>query len=119
MEIARIILSVVLALLLLVTGGGKVLDLPFSRGNRDALHVHPTFWRITGVLELAAVAGLIWGVWFVPFGLAAAIGVVLLMLGAMGFRFRTRDAGIIRMAVADVVVLLLAAAVVVLSALAI
>jgi hypothetical protein len=40
------------------------------------------------------------------------------MLGAMSFRIRTRDAGIIRMAIADVVVLLMAAAVVVLSALA-
>ena len=118
MELARVILSVILALLLVVTGGGKVLDLPYSRGNLEALRVHPTFWRIIGVLELAAVVGLVWGIWFVPFGLAAAIGVVLLMLGAMGFRIRTRDAGIIRMAIADVVVLLMAGAVVVLSALA-
>jgi hypothetical protein len=118
MELARIILSIVLALLLLVTGGGKVLDLAYSRGNLHALKVHPTFWRFIGVLELAAVVGLVWGIWFVPFGLAAAIGVVLLMLGAMGFRIRTRDAGIIRMAIADAVVLVMALAVVVLSALA-
>jgi uncharacterized membrane protein YphA (DoxX/SURF4 family) len=75
MDIARIVLSILLGLMLLVTGGGKVLDLPFSRGNRESLSVHPVFWRVTGVLEVAATVGLIWGIWFVPFALAAAIGV--------------------------------------------
>jgi hypothetical protein len=114
MEIARIILSVLLALLLLVTGGGKILDLAFSRGNRDRLSVHPTFWRVTGLLEVAATVGLAWGIWFVPFGLAAAVGVDLLMIGALVFRFRTRDRAILREGIA-VVVFLLALAVVVLS----
>lgn len=118
MEIARVILSVVMGLLLLVTGGGKVLDLAFSRGNRDALKVHPLFWRVTGALEVAATVGLIWGIWFVPFGLAAAIGVVLLMLGAIGFRIRTGDKKVIGQSVADIVLLLLAAAIIVLSVLA-
>jgi DoxX-like family len=118
MEIARIVLSIIVGLLLLVTGGGKVLDLSFSRGNRDSLSVHPVFWRITGILEVAATVGLIWGIWFVPFGLAAAIGVVLLMLGAIGFRIRTRDKKIIQQSVADVVILLIAAAIILLSVLA-
>src|ERR1700712_4338488 len=100
MEIARIILSVLLALLLVVTGGGKILDLPFSRGNRDRLSVHPTFWRVTGLLEVAATVGLAWGIWFVPFGLAASIGVDLLMIGAVGFRLRSLDRAIIREGIA-------------------
>jgi DoxX-like family len=115
MEIARIVVSIVLALLLLVTGGGKVLDLPFSRGNRDRLSVHPTFWRVTGLLEIAATVGLAWGIWFVPFGLAAAIGVDLLMIGAFVFRLRTRDKAIIREGIADIVVFVLALVVLVLS----
>ena len=115
MEIARIVLSVIVGLLLLVTGGGKVLDLPFSRGNRDALNVHPVFWRVTGILEVAATVGMIWGIWFAPFGLAAAIGVVLLMLGAIGFRIRTRERKIIQQSVADVVLLILAAVIIWLS----
>jgi hypothetical protein len=118
MEIARVILSVVLALLLLVTGGGKVLDLRFSRGNRDRLSVHPTFWRVTGLLEVAATVGLAWGIWFVPFGLVAAIGVALLMIGAFGFRIRSRDKAILREGVADIVVFVLAAVMIVLSVLA-
>jgi hypothetical protein len=39
MDIVRIILSIVLGLMLLVTGGGKVLDLAFSRGIRDWMMV--------------------------------------------------------------------------------
>ncbi len=118
MDIARIILSVILALMLLVTGGGKVLDLQFSRGNRDKLAVHPVFWRITGLLELAATVGLAWGIWFVPFGLAAAIGVALLMIGAFAFRLRTRDRAIIREGLADIAVFVLTLVVIVLSILA-
>jgi uncharacterized membrane protein YphA (DoxX/SURF4 family) len=118
MDIVRIILSIVLGLMLLVTGGGKVLDLAFSRGNRESLKVHPVFWRVTGILEVAATVGLIWGIWFVPFGLAASIGVALLMVGAFAFRIRTGDKNIIKQGVADIVVFLLDAVVIVLSVLA-
>jgi uncharacterized membrane protein YphA (DoxX/SURF4 family) len=117
MDIVRIILSIVLGLMLLVTGGGKVLDLAFSRGNRETLNVHPVFWRITGVLEVAATVGLIWGIWFVPFGLAAAIGVALLMIGAFGFRVRTRDKNIIKQGIADIAIFVLTGVVILLSAL--
>jgi hypothetical protein len=115
MDIARIILSVILALMLLVTGGGKVLDLQFSRGNRDKLSVHPVFWRVIGLLELAATVGLGWGIWFVPFGLAAAIGVALLMIGAFAFRVRSHDRAIIREGVADIAVFVLTLVVILLS----
>jgi hypothetical protein len=119
MEIARITLSIILALMLLVTGGGKVLDLPFSRGNRDKLNVHPVFWRVTGLLEVAATVGLAWGIWFVPFGLAAAIGVALLMIGAFGFRLRTGDRAVMREGIADIAVFVLTAVVILLSILTI
>jgi DoxX-like family len=115
MDLARIILSIVLALMLLVTGGGKVLDLAYARGNRDKLSVHPVFWRIIGVLELAAVVGLLWGIWFVPFGLAAAIGVALLMIGAFWFRIRTGDRAIVREGLADVAVFILTLVVILLG----
>jgi uncharacterized membrane protein len=101
--------------MLLVSGGGKVLDLPFSRGNRDKLNVHPLFWRVTGGLELAALVGLVWGIWFVPFAIAAAIGLVLLMIGALVFRARTGDRTVLREGVADVVVLVVAVVVLVLD----
>jgi hypothetical protein len=118
-DLARIILSIVLALLLVVTGGGKVLRLEFSKGNQVALGVSPRFWFVTGCLEIAAVAGLVWGLWFVPFSIAAAIGVVALMIGAIVFRFHSGDAKNKRGSVADVVVGLLAAATAVLGVLVI
>jgi hypothetical protein len=115
MDLVRVILSIVLALMLLVTGGGKVLDLGYARGNRDKLSVHPVFWRIIGALEIAAVVGLVWGIWFVPFGLAAAIGVALLMIGAFGFRMRTHDKAIQREGLADIAVFVLTLVVITLS----
>ena len=118
MELARIILSAVLALLLLVTGGGKVLGLPYAHANREKLSVHPVLWRVIGVLELAAVVGLVWGIWFVPFGLAASIGVALLMIGAFVFRLRTKDRAVVRQGIADIVLLVLAVVMIVLETLA-
>lgn len=118
MEIVRIVLSVILALMLLVTGGGKVLDLSMARSNRDALSVHPVFWRLIGALEVAATVGLAWGIWFVPFGLAAAIGVALLMIGAFLFRLRTRDRAVIRQGLADIAVFVLTLVVITLSIIA-
>lgn len=115
MDLVRVILSIILILMLLVTGGGKVLDLAYARGNRDKLSVHPVFWRIIGVLELAAVVGLLWGIWFVPFGLAASIGVALLMIGAFGFRVRTHDRAIVREGLADIAVFILTLVVITLS----
>jgi uncharacterized membrane protein YphA (DoxX/SURF4 family) len=115
MDIARVILSVVLALMLLVTGGGKVLDLQYARTNRDKLAVHPVFWRVIGLLELAAAVGLAWGMWFVPFGLAAAIGVAMLMIGAFGFRVRSRDRAIVREGIADIAVFVLTLVVILLD----
>jgi hypothetical protein len=115
MEIARIVLSVILSLMLLVSGGGKVANLPFSRTNRDAIGVNPAFWRFTGGLELAAVVGLVWGIWFVPFGLAAAIGLAMLMLGAMVFRLRSRDRAVIAQGLADIAVFVLALVVIALN----
>jgi uncharacterized membrane protein YphA (DoxX/SURF4 family) len=115
MDLVRVILSIVLALMLVVTGGGKVLDLAYARGNRQKLSVHPVFWRVIGVLELAAVVGLVWGIWFVPFGLVAAIGVALLMIGAFAFRVRTHDRAIVQEGIADIVVFVLTLVVITLS----
>jgi hypothetical protein len=115
MEIARVVLSVLVAVLLLGTGGGKVLRLGYSQPGRTELGLSQAFWSFTGSLELLATIGLVAGIWVVPLGLAAAVGVVALMIGALSFRLRTRDPKVIRGVIADIVVAILAAAVVVLS----
>ena len=84
----HVILSVVLALLFLLTGSGKVLGLAFANRNRERLDVSPTFWRITGVLEWAGAVGLIAGVWVPALGVAAAVGLGVLMVGAVVARLR-------------------------------
>ena len=84
----HIIVSAVLALLFLATGAGKVLGLAFANRNRDALEVPPLFWRLTGVLEWAGAAGLVIGIWIPPLGVAAAIGLGVLMVGAIVARIR-------------------------------
>jgi DoxX-like protein len=48
-------------------------------------------YRWIGVPEAAASAGLLIGYARAPLGAAAAIGLVLLMAGALAFRFRVRD----------------------------
>ena len=115
MDIARIILSIVVAVLLVATGGGKVLRLKFSQVGREQLKLPQWFWVLTGSLELAAVVGFVWGIWFIPFGIAAATGVVLLMIGAIVFRFRSGLSAAKRGSVADVVLLLISAVIIVLS----
>lgn len=115
MELARVVLSIVLAVLLVFTGGGKLLALPYAHTNRERLAVNPVLWRVIGCLELAAVVGLVWGIWFVPFSIAASFGVALLMVGALTFRIRTHNGTVILTGLADLVVLALAVVLIVLS----
>lgn len=86
---AALILSILLALVFLATGGGKVLNLAFSQKLRDGLHVPSRFWRATGALEWAGALGLIVGIWVPLLGLLAAIGLALLMVGAIVTRVRS------------------------------
>jgi hypothetical protein len=41
--------------------------------------------------EIAGAAGLLVGLWYAPLGIAAAIGVVLYFVGAVGAHLRRRD----------------------------
>jgi uncharacterized membrane protein YphA (DoxX/SURF4 family) len=112
----HLILSILLAALFLLTGGGKVLGLAFSTRGRDALGVSPLFWRVTGLLEWAGAAGLIVGIWVSWVGIAAGIGLAVLMVGAIGVRIAaarrsgplTQARGLDRAISADVLVLALA-----------
>ena len=81
---------------------------------RDRLGVPPRLWTAVGVPEALASVGLLAGLWWVPLGVAAAIGVVLLMLGALGLHLRARLLG--RAMVPPAVILVLAVAVAALRA---
>ena len=47
--------------------------------------------RMIGGLELLAVVGLLAGLVFLPFGIAAATGLVLLMIGAIAYHILARE----------------------------
>lgn len=83
----------VLAVLVIVqfafAGALKLFSVPMSLEIRDALDVPPGLWRAIGVLEWVGVAGVVIGLgWWKPLGLAACVGFVCLMVGAIMTRLR-------------------------------
>jgi hypothetical protein len=69
----------------------KLFGVRQSLAIRDHLGVTPAQWRVIGLLELAGVAGALMGLAWPPIGVAAAIGLALLVLGAIGFHVRASD----------------------------
>ncbi len=101
--------AVVLTVLLFALAGvGKVAGAKVSLEQRDALGVAPGLWRTIGVLELLGVAGVV-GAWLgvLPtwLGQAAAVGFILLILGALATRVRAKSP--VGMVLMDVVALAL------------
>jgi hypothetical protein len=101
--------AVVLTVVLFVLSGiGKVTNAKVSQEQRDALSVPPGLWRTIGVLELLGAVGVV-GAWLgvVPIwlGQAAAIGFVLLILGAIVTRLRAKSP--VGMLLMDVVTIVL------------
>lgn len=73
-------------------GTAKLLAVPPMRLAAAHAGLSVTAYRGLGAAELAAVAGLLVGFWWQPAGAAAAIGVVLLLVGALTVHARNRDA---------------------------
>lgn len=59
--------------------------------NLLRLGVGSTMTRSIGALEIAGALGLMAGLWFKPLAVAAAAGLTLLLIGAVGFHLRARD----------------------------
>ena len=89
--VAKIVVTALLAALFAFAGLIKVLGVRQSLAIRDHLGVDPTQWRLIGLLELAGVAGALAGLAWAPIGVAAAIGLALLVLGAIVFHVRASD----------------------------
>ena len=91
MMTAEVIVTALLAALFGFAGLIKVVGLRQSLAIRDHLGVKPGQWRLVGLLELAGVAGVLVGLVWPPIGIAAAIGLALLVLGAIVFHVRASD----------------------------
>lgn len=109
MNIVRIVLLVLLGALLLATGGGKLSGAASSHAIRDGLGVSASRWKAIGVIEMVLVAGLAAGVLVRSVALMAALGVIGLMVGAIGVRRGVGGPEQAKGIVVDVVVLVVAA----------
>ena len=88
---ATVIVTVLLAVLFTFSSSIKLLGAPQSLAIRDHLGVKPVQWRVIGALELAGVVGVLVGLVWAPIGVAAAIGLALLTVGAVAFHVRASD----------------------------
>jgi hypothetical protein len=89
--IAAVVVTVLLALLFTFSSSIKLLGVRQSLEIRDHLGVTPAMWRVIGALELAGVIGVLVGLAWAPIGVAAAIGLALLTVGAVAFHVRASD----------------------------
>ncbi|MFF3869010.1 DoxX family protein [Micromonospora sp. NPDC001898] len=91
MQIPIIVLSVILATVFAALAYPKLTGQAQMRERMAHLGVSPGLTKVIGNLELAAVVGLIFGLYWAPAGIAAAIGLTLQMIGAVIFHLRARD----------------------------
>jgi hypothetical protein len=86
--------AVPLAMIFAVLGVAKVLAVPRMRAAAAHAGLGVAAYRVIGVLELAAAAGIVAGLRFPALGLLTAVGVVGLMIGALRVHLRNRDAAL-------------------------
>src|SRR4051794_21961136 len=91
MFVITIILAVLLALGFAASGMQKLTGAKMMVDGAAHLGIPYSRYRLIGVLEILAAIALIIGLWVAPLGIAAGVGLVLLMLGAVIFHIRAGD----------------------------
>ncbi|ASU84174.1 hypothetical protein CDO52_16490 [Nocardiopsis gilva YIM 90087] len=117
MLIAAMVLAILLAVAVLAVGVPKALALKTAVDQTVGLGLDLRIMRLTGVFEVLGGVGLIVGIagewlgiaWAVWLGVAATVGLVVLMVLALGFHVTKRDP-VQRMAPSAVLLVLSAAA---------
>jgi hypothetical protein len=87
-----ITLSLLVAAACTLPGAVKLLAHPKMRKAAARFRIPWPGYRLIGVAELAAAAGIMTGLWWHPLGMAAAAGMVLLLTGALLTHQRAGDA---------------------------
>ena len=87
------VLSILLAAACLVPASAKLLGHPKMQKSAAHFGIPWHHYRLIGIAELAAAAGVLAGLWWHPLGLAAAAGMTLLLLGALISHRRAADSG--------------------------
>ena len=88
-----ITVSVLLAAVCLLPAAGKLTGQPQMRKSAAHFGIPWSRYRLIGVAELAAAAGILAGLWWHPLGVAAAAGLALLLIGALISHRRAADSG--------------------------
>jgi|SRR5690625_3109738 len=88
---AQIALAAMTCLMLLVAALSKLTGQQAMRDMAEHFAIPWPRYRALGFLELLAVAGILLGLWWTWIGLAAGVGTVALLLGAVVFHVRARD----------------------------
>ena len=84
-------LSLLLAAACLLPGSAKLLGHPKMQKSAAHFGIPWHHYRLIGVAELAAAAGVLAGLWWHPLGVAAASGMILLLIGALITHRRALD----------------------------
>lgn len=88
---ATVVLSLLLAAAFLGSGAAKLAGAKQSVEIRDRLGLTARLWRGIGILEVAAAVGLAVGLALPTAGIAAAVGLILLLIGALGTHARSHE----------------------------
>ena len=86
-----IALSILLAAACLVPASAKLLGHPKMQKSAAHFGIPWRHYRLIGVAELAAAAGVLAGLWWHPLGVAAAAGMAVLLTGALITHRRALD----------------------------
>ena len=92
MFIVTLLLSLLLAAVFVADALFKVVKNPTGADQAYDLGYPIPVWRVIGWLELLGALGLIVGLFYPPIGVAAAIGLTVLMVGAVISHLRVKDA---------------------------
>ncbi len=91
MRIPILALTLILVAVLVSVAVPKLTGQAQMRDRMAHLGVSPGPTRLLGILEVAAIIGLLVGLLWAPLGVAAAIGLALQMIGAVIFHGRAKD----------------------------
>jgi hypothetical protein len=91
MSLAYDIAGIVLALMLLVSAYTKLTRNQQLVDGLTGLGVPLGMFPFLAACEIAGAAGLVIGIWWGPLGIAAAVGLVLYFVGAVGTHLRKSD----------------------------
>lgn len=91
MFIVTLIVSALLGLAFLMAGSAKLRRAEPVTGTLSGLGVSRGLQKVIGALEVLGGIGVVVGLWLEPLGILAAVGLVLMMVGALIWHAKAKD----------------------------